>query len=321
MWRRWPAANLARVVSRLSLLAVPTLTEACGAPRVDLPAPVNAEHYRFTVGSFEYVAVLDGTNNYRGERFFPNVLPDSLRPALVAHGIRSADSIASTFTALAVRDRDGKGPWTLLDTGLGDFSPTAGRLVRNLAAAGIMPGDIARVILTHAHPDHVGGTVTPAGAVAFVNATYIASKAEWDFWTDSVRLSSLTGVRADAVRRRFIPVRDRMRLVTADTEVAPGIRLLAVPGHTPGHLAVLAGVGRERVLFLGDAVLHPIHLEHPEWPNLYDENASEARQTRAALLNRASDEGLLVLAYHFFPFPSLGRVTRAGDHWHWEPVR
>src|SRR5690242_8643029 len=64
------------------------------------------------------------------------------------------------------------GRLALIETGSGDYLlPTAGKLQRNLAAAGINPVDIEKVILTHMHPDHSAGLTDPkTGAKLFPNA-------------------------------------------------------------------------------------------------------------------------------------------------------
>jgi glyoxylase-like metal-dependent hydrolase (beta-lactamase superfamily II) len=53
----------------------------------------------------------------------------------------------------------------------------------NLKSEGITPEEIMTAILTHPHPDHIGGLLDTSGKPAFANAQYVMSKTEWDFWT------------------------------------------------------------------------------------------------------------------------------------------
>jgi glyoxylase-like metal-dependent hydrolase (beta-lactamase superfamily II) len=82
---------------------------------------------------------------------------------------------------------------------------------------------------------------------------------------------------------------------------------------------VLSSRGEE-LLYISDAALHPIHLEHPSWHPTYDIDPVQAVASKRMLFDRAASRGSLVLAYHFDPFPGLGHVERFGDGWTWEPV-
>ena len=77
---------------------------------------------------------------------------------------------------------------------------------------------------------------------------------------------------------------------TGEVEIVPGVRAIPAPGHTPGHLAVLLASEGQQLLNLGDAAVHPLHLEHPEWENGFDLAAGRAVATRRALLERAAAE-------------------------------
>lgn len=86
----------------------------------------------------------------------------------------------SSYTCLFVDTGKCK---VLVDTGAGSLGEKTGNLLRNLGPAGIAPGDINLVILTHAHPDHIGGNTDIDGKPVFVNAEWVISGMEWDFWT------------------------------------------------------------------------------------------------------------------------------------------
>jgi glyoxylase-like metal-dependent hydrolase (beta-lactamase superfamily II) len=120
-------------------------------------------------------------------------------------------------------------------------------------------------------------------------------------------------------RKHLGPLRDRVDLLDAETEIVPGIEAIDAAGHTPGHLALsIRSVGQE-LLYVSDAALHPIHLEHPGWHAVWDFEPAQAIANRRRLFDRAAIDHAQVLAFHFPPFPSLGHVTRRGEGWQWHP--
>jgi glyoxylase-like metal-dependent hydrolase (beta-lactamase superfamily II) len=215
----------------------------------------------------------------------------------------------------------------LLDTGAGPLGPNTGRHPSLLESRGIAAESIGVVILTHGHPDHIGGVTDVSGRPRFPNARHIMGSAEWRFWTDETVLekcarNELYGLgRFDRhigewARRCLPPLASRLELVESEVEISPGVRVAPAPGHTPGHLAVIVASGREQCLFVGDAFVFSLQAERPEWNLPFDLWPDQTIATRRALFDRAASEEMLVFAYHF-PFPPLGRIERRGAAWHW----
>ncbi len=272
--------------------------------------------YTFTVGTVDCVAVKDGDMEYDAADYVVNAPADDVADALKAHG-HEPDRIPSPYSGLVIRTDSSI---VLIDTGAGDMTPDVGKLNGNLRGAGIDPNEIDIVVLTHGHPDHIGGSVDGDGHPAFPNARYVMFRKEWDYWTDEAILAGLAPFFGEWARRNLLPLRDHVELLDRETEIAPGIQTIDAAGHTPGHLAVALRSGSEDLLYISDAAIHPIHLEHPDWYPIFDYDPEAAVATKRRLFDRAASDRSLVLAFHFPPFPSLGHVTRHGPGWRWEPL-
>ncbi|HMQ34301.1 MAG TPA: MBL fold metallo-hydrolase [Chloroflexaceae bacterium] len=282
--------------------------------------------YRFQVGMFDCTTISDGSFAYPApaQIFFADAPEGPLGQALRGHAIEPQrwEAHVSPFHCLLVNT--GR-HLVLVDTGAGPIAPTTGYLAAHLRVLGVTPADIDTVILTHGHPDHIGGALDQGGKPAFPNARYVMARAEWEFWAAEPDLASLragelfTGMIKESARHNLPPIRRQLGLVQDGDAIVPGIRAVSAPGHTPGHLALLLESEGQSLLCLTDTVLHPLHLEHPGWTSVFDLDPAQTVRTRRLLLERAANDRTMVLAYHF-PFPGLGNVVRAGDGWRWRPL-
>jgi glyoxylase-like metal-dependent hydrolase (beta-lactamase superfamily II) len=290
---------------------------------------VRTDIYSFKVGDFACAAVSDGSLTYTPPTFplpaallFANAPKEELGSVLREHNLQPEQWLAWTSPYICLIVNTGKYR-VLVDTGADGLAPSTGKLIRNLQAAGIAPEHIDIVILTHAHPDHIGGNTDDEGKPVFLNARYVMWKDEWEFWT-SVQVAGRLDehsreVLVSCARRNLLPIRGRLELIDRETEIVAGVRALPAPGHTPGHMALAIGSQGEQLLCVSDTVLHPIHLEQPGWYAAVDFAPEQAVATRRGLLKSAVDSRALVLAFHF-PFPGLGHVGRKGDAWQWQPI-
>jgi glyoxylase-like metal-dependent hydrolase (beta-lactamase superfamily II) len=280
----------------------------------------------FQVGSLRCTVLSDGYVANPTSWLFPNADKTTLAGALQSRGSDGAQVISPYTCLLIETGRE----VILADAGLGDGSHTSGAILARLEVHGVRPQDVSTVIFTHAHPDHIGGAVDGRDPLAlrptFPNARYVMAEAEWDFWNStSVDLRNMRVDEEAKAAIRFLArqclqaLRHQLELIDRETEVVPGVRTLPAPGHTPGHLALLLSSEGCQLLNLGDAAVHPLHLEHSEWENGFDLEPERALATRRSLLERAIAERMPVMAFHF-PFPSIGRVTARGDGgWSWTP--
>jgi glyoxylase-like metal-dependent hydrolase (beta-lactamase superfamily II) len=277
---------------------------------------MNATSYCFQLGSLECLALSDGSVNYPPGHLFANVPKAQVEEALRGKGL-PIDYVTTPCTCLYVNTGERR---VLVDMGAGKLAPSAGRLRQNMAAAGIEPADIDTIVITHAHPAHVGGTLDGEGQPVYANAHYALCRDEWEFWTSEAAFARASQRHVAIARQNLEPIRDRLTLLDRESEVVPGIGVLPAPGHTPGQVVVSVTSNGQRLLYLGDVVMHVLHLEHPDWTPIYDIASGQAQESRRALLDRAAEKRALVMGHHLAPFPSLGRVVAAAGGWHWQPV-
>jgi len=266
-----------------------------------------AEHAQpLRIGSITILPVSDGTLRLDPTNIFKDAQPEEWQPHVVRdeHG---RTELALNCLLVRVGDRR-----ILVDTGFGPRpdNPELGQLGSALAAVGVSAEDIDTVVISHPHGDHIGGAVVGAGegaSLAYPSARYWLSQADWDHFTQPETLG-----RA-ALQDKLPPLAraQRLDLANGEQEIAPGVRLLPLPGHTPGHMCVAFTDGHEMAVYVGDLIHHPLQIDHPEWSPVFDSLPPLSHETRRALVDRARRERSLVLSYHL-PFPGIGRIGNGG---------
>ena len=281
---------------------------------------MKAETYRFKIGAFDCLAVSDGTMAYPAGLLFANARKEDYEQELRARQL-PLNEITTPYNCLYVDTGQHR---VLVDTGAGRLAPTTGRLANHLRGENIEPETIDTVILTHAHPDHIGGNLDSDGRLAFPKARYVMSRVEWDFWMSNPTLASLScgepfkQMLLQYAANMLPPLRRRLELLDDEIEVVPGVRTIAAPGHTPGHLALEISSQGQTFIDAVDTFLHSIMIERPEWYSAVEADPKKTIASRRRLLERAVESELEVMSFHF-PFPGLGRVVRNQNGFTWKP--
>ena len=285
-----------------------------GAQEVHPFAPA---HHRLSLGAHELMVLSDGHLVVPSQMLATNVVASELKGFLGGRGL-GPDRVNFHINVALVHAGDER---ILIDAGSGGtWEPTAGRLAESLEAAGIAPETIGKVVLTHAHPDHIWGLIDELdNSLRFPRAQYLVSAREFEFWTggEAGRLTGpIEGIAAGA-KRVFKAIEGRTQRIKPGAEIAPGIVALDTAGHTPGHISVLLTSGSAALLVTADAVQNNhIALAHPDWRPAADMDGAKAAASRRKLLDMAVTDKLQVLCYHM-PFPGLGRVERKEQAFVW----
>jgi glyoxylase-like metal-dependent hydrolase (beta-lactamase superfamily II) len=211
----------------------------------------------------------------------------------------------------------------LIDAGAGNtMQPTLGKLPDNLRAAGVEPGAVTHIVITHLHPDHANGLVDDAGEPHYPNAEIVVHATEADFWMRPDVENDEDRVKKNRARTaiNLKPYLDRIRRVR-DGEEFSGFTPVLAPGHTPGHTCWLLAAGSGGgFMALGDVVhLSAIQISHPDTALTYDLDRNLAVQSRRRILDMAASERLAIAGAHVNA-PGFGYVVRKGTSFAFEPA-
>jgi glyoxylase-like metal-dependent hydrolase (beta-lactamase superfamily II) len=218
----------------------------------------------------------------------------------------------------------------LVDTGIGlQMEGASGLLAHRLSKLGIGREQIAYVLITHLHLDHIGGAYIEGDSL-FPNAKFFISEAEIEFWTQpNPDISELRDVPPALIELTLAGARNGLKALERqissfkpDEKLIPGVKAVALPGHTPGHSGFVFQFGAEQFIAGGDFAHDPLlQLARPEWTMSGDTLRATTVETRKSLLKRLADTKMRFHAYHF-PFPSIGHVrTVDGQSYEFVPER
>ncbi|MEX0287333.1 MAG: MBL fold metallo-hydrolase [Paracoccaceae bacterium] len=261
----------------------------------------------FQLGSMGVTTLLDGTFPREGAKdAFGSTATQEEFDKISAENFISNDKVQFYFTPTLA---DTGEELVLFDTGLGQ-----GGITKALAEAGVTPDAVDVVVLTHMHPDHIGGLMTD-GAPTFPNARYVTGRAEYDGW-----MASGQNRVTDLMATNVTPLAEKMTFVEDGATVAPGVTAMAAFGHTPGHMVYMLESGDARMVLTADLANHYVwSFAKPDWPFGFDGDKDAASASRRNILGMLASERIPMVGYHM-PFPGAGYVETRDDGFRFVPV-
>jgi glyoxylase-like metal-dependent hydrolase (beta-lactamase superfamily II) len=270
----------------------------------------------FKIGDLDVLAVSDGFMKFRPTLYYAGTAPEQWEPH--KRWMDHQGNIEFSLGCFLVRSGEHR---VLIDTGLGSiplFTFRGGALMGELAAAGVRPEEIDTVFITHLHSDHCGTCALEGDnglRPAFPNAVYRWTSDEHAHWLSAPQPPgtdfSISGLQK--------ALSDRFEAADDGAALAPGVNVIATPGHTPGHAGVIVSSGSERAFILGDVISCPVQLEEPEWRGMGDMDRELARRTQEAVAQEMEGSGALLATSHF-PGLTFGRVLRGEGRRYFQPL-
>jgi glyoxylase-like metal-dependent hydrolase (beta-lactamase superfamily II) len=281
--------------------------------------------YRFKLGEFEVATILDAKAIREGlhPHYGANASADEVMALARANNI---DTQRFEHPNIPTLVNTGK-QLVLFDTGNGalprEYEQLSKRLppgqtAARLAVAGYRPEDIDVIVITHGHPDHIGGLVE-GGKPMFPNARYVFGAAEFDFWKRGENVREARKFNRELFMTICVPLADRSTFLKPGDEVAPGITAVDAAGHSPGLLAFHIESNGKRFMITADTCTqYVMAVQRPEWHFEMDDDKVRAVATRKRILDMLATDRLFVASFHM-PFPGIGYVEKGQAGYRWVP--
>ena len=308
---------MCRAVVALALTLVFSAGAEAGAAQQKTQAP---GYYRLMLGEFEVTVLSDGTFQADLGKILTNITPKELDAALARSFLK--DPVETSVNGFLINTGS---KLVLVDTGSGTLSdPTPGKLLLNLRASGYQPEQVDEIYITHMHDDHVGG-LSADGKRVFPNAIVRAAQQEADFWLSKAHMDAAPQDSKDAFQSAMNMLNPyvspgKFKPFNGDTELVPGVRAVATPGHTAGHTVYVVESKGQKLILWGDLMhVAAVQFANPAVTIQYDMDPGMAAMQRKKVFADAAAKACWVAGAHL-SFPGVGHLRTAGSGYAFVPV-
>ncbi|TCT04773.1 MBL fold metallo-hydrolase [Aquabacter spiritensis] len=266
------------------------------------------------VGRFTVTALTDGYADMP-YTYFPGRTAAQVEQAAVAQFVARPSGVRFLFNQFLIEDGDRK---ILLDTGPAGSIGQTGALPKALAAVGLRRDQIDAVIVTHMHQDHLGGLVV-GGQANYPNADVFIDRRDIAYWTDPAKRSGAPDYLQPSFQMSAEVVRlyPRLQAIDGQREIARGISIVDLTGHTPGHIGVRIADSGQSLIMVSDMVFPVVHPGATDVGFLFEQDRLAAKTMRDRFFPLAASEGALIASTHM-AFPGLGRIVSDRGQLGWQ---
>lgn len=291
--------------------ALAATQETAAAPAVPVSVTPLAQ---IRIGRFTVTALTDGYADMP-YTFFPGRSAAEVEQAATAQFTARPSGVRIVFNQYLVEDG---GRRILIDAGPAGSIGQTGALPQAFNALGLQRDQIDAVIVTHMHQDHMGGLIAD-GRNNYPKAELFIDRRDVKHWTDPAKRAGAPDYLQTSFRMAGEVVRlyPRLQAIDGEREIVPGISIVDLTGHTPGHIGVRIEDGGQSLIMVSDMLFPVVHPGATDVFFVFEQDQAAARAMRERFFPRAASEGALIAATHM-PFPGLGRIVDDRGHMRWQ---